>query len=578
MKQQYNRFIRPYLRRYRRSILPAILFASLTIIASAILTFTSGYLISRASLQPENILLLYIPIVLVRASGLGRAVFQYFERLTGHNAVLRILGQMRVRLYQMLEEQALLLHSRFKTGDLLGTLADDIEHLQDVYIRTVFPMISALVIFALTTISLTVFDWKFALFIACCMAIMLYVYPLWSLYFYKKQQIKQKKWHTSLYQSLTDAVFGVRDWLISRKEHRFITNFSQGIQKKHDLEKQIEHWDHRRSFQLQMLSGIILIIVAFWSSNMAQQGIIAPSYIAAFTLVTLPILESMIPMSRAVERIPVYQESMHRLEEIEQFLPPKKAVHNQSIPIDSNLGIELQHVSFRYPGQQQDALHDVSLSIPQGKKLAILGRSGAGKTTLLNLLLGELLPTSGSVSIQGASPSSYGENIYQMISLLNQKPYLFATTVENNIRLGNPLATTEEIKQAIQQVKLDQYISSLPLGLKTEMEETGQRFSGGERQRIALARILLKNTPIVILDEPTIGLDPQTEAALLETIFTVLAGKTIIWITHHLIGMEQMDEIIFMDHGKVMMRGSHKELMKSNKRYQNLYRMDHGLG
>ena len=175
---------------------------------------------------------------------------------------------------------------------------------------------------------------------------------------------------------------------------------------------------------------------------------------------------------------------------------------------------------------RMDALQQISLSIPQGKKIAILGKSGAGKSTFIQLLLGAITPTAGSIEINGHPPDSYDENIFEMISVLNQKPYLFATSVKNNIRLGNQSATEEEIEQVIKQVKLEEYIHSLPKGLNTQMEETGQRFSGGERQRIALARILLKNTPIVILDEPTVGLDPQTERSLLETIFTTLKDKT----------------------------------------------------
>lgn len=178
--------------------------------------------------------------------------------------------------------------------------------------------------------------------------------------------------------------------------------------------------------------------------------------------------------------------------------------------------------------------------------------------------------------MNGYAPILYGENIHNMVGVLNQKPYLFATTVENNIRLGNQHATTEEIQEVIRKVRLDDYINSLPDGLQTQMEETGQRFSGGERQRIALARILLQDTPIVILDEPTIGLDPVTESELVETILSTLQDKTIIWITHHLTGIEQMDKVLFLDKGQISMQGTHEELMAMNARYQQLYLLDRG--
>lgn len=148
--------------------------------------------------------------------------------------------------------------------------------------------------------------------------------------------------------------------------------------------------------------------------------------------------------------------------------------------------------------------------------------------------------------------------------------------MENNIRLGNQQATKEEIEAVVKQVRLDEYINSLPNGLQTQMEETGQRFSGGERQRIALARILLKDTPIVILDEPTIGLDPFIENELVETIMTSLQDKTVIWITHHLTGIERMDQVLFLDKGQIAIQGTHEELMRTNERYQQLYKLDRG--
>nr|WP_309248926.1 ATP-binding cassette domain-containing protein [Paenibacillus sp. MZ04-78.2] len=142
------------------------------------------------------------------------------------------------------------------------------------------------------------------------------------------------------------------------------------------------------------------------------------------------------------------------------------------------------------------------------------------------------------------------------------------------MRLGKPEASDEAIRQAARLVKLDALIESLPAGYRTPMHETGQRFSGGERQRVALARILLQDTPVVLLDEPTVGLDPRTERELLATIFDTLRDKSLIWVTHHLVGAEQMDEIIFMENGRVEMRGTHAELMERYPRYRNLYRLD----
>lgn len=191
------------------------------------------------------------------------------------------------------------------------------------------------------------------------------------------------------------------------------------------------------------------------------------------------------------------------------------------------------------------------------------------------MIQGVIQPTTGRVTYNGETSASFHAETSSIISVLNQTPHLFATTLRNNILLGVEEASDKELIKAIKSAQLEELVSSLPNGLDTFMEETGQRFSGGERQRVALARILLQKTPIVIMDEPNASLDPKTEKALLKTIFTTLEGKTMIWITHHLVGVEEMDEIIFMDQGEIVLRGSHQELLATSSRYQQLYALDH---
>lgn len=567
-----KKYILPYLKQYKWFVVATVLLGVLTILVSAMLTFTSGYLITGASEMPATILLLYVPIVGVRAFGISKAVTRYLERLFGHNTVLKILADMRVKLYAMLEPQALFIRSRFQTGDLLGTLADDIEHLQDAYIRTIFPTVTAIFIFVFSVVTFALFDWKFAIWIAICLSIVVFVYPLLSLYFLKKRQIELKEKRKHLYQSWTDTLFGLSDWIISGRTKSYVHKFMEQSKASHQIEKKIAEWSNTRTFQLQVITGLILIFVGVWAGMAAGNGEIIPTYIAAFTLAVFPLMEGLMPVSEAVEKLPSYQESLQRIENIE--IKPEAIKEEILIPQQPNISI--RNVSYRFTEGQAEAIKNMSLEIPYGSKVAILGKSGAGKSTLLQLLLGALPPSEGKIEIGGHTPEQFGDQIYDMISVLNQKPYLFATTVGNNIRLGKSEATEDEIDRVIKQVKLDEYIFSLPKGINTQMEETGQRFSGGERQRIALARILLKNTPVVILDEPTVGLDPATEWGLLQTVFAGLKGKTMIMITHHLMGMEHMDQIIFLDEGRIAMSGTHEELMANNQRYRELYLMDCG--
>ncbi|WP_432352155.1 thiol reductant ABC exporter subunit CydC [Sporosarcina sp. A2] len=570
-------FVTPYMSKYWKLMSVTVLLGILSSLSAALLIFVSGYLISAASERPETILLVYVPIVLVRAFGLSRAAFSYAERMTGHNAVLKVLSEMRVRLYRALEPQALFIRSRFKRGDLLGTLADDIEHLQDVYIRTIFPTISGLFIFVFATVSLSVFDWKFGLFIGLCLSVIVFVYPLLSLVMMKKHQQKSKQQHTALYHTLGDAVYGIRDWLISSRTADFLSKFTTQRNASYETDMELAKRDQNRTFQLHLISGAITVIVGIWAGIHAIEGTILPTYIAAFTLVTLPIIESLIPISHAVERIPAYNESFARIQHTEDTAQSvfKASETVEDVPVD--VDIEVNGVSYTYGTETTQALRQASLSIKQGTRIALLGKSGAGKSTLVQLLLGALKPEEGTISIAGRAPEQYGENIHKIVSVLNQKPYLFGTTIENNIRLGNPNATIEEVEMVIRQVGLESYLSKLPDGLQTQTEEAGRRFSGGERQRIALARILLNHTPVVIVDEPAVGLDPETERDLIKTMMESLKGKTVIWITHHLMGMELMDNIVFLDAGSVADEGNHDELLEHSSRYRRLVELDRGI-
>lgn len=244
-----------------------------------------------------------------------------------------------------------------------------------------------------------------------------------------------------------------------------------------------------------------------------------------------------------------------------------------ALPVSAD--IQLEEVSYRYHPQSRELLTLFNLTIPAGQKIAVLGKSGTGKTTLSKLIRGDLTPVAGQITIGGIPVSELHGQMSQVIGVLNQAPHLFDTTLMNNVRLGNLNASDEDVLKAIEQTGLKELVDSLPEGAHTMVEEGGKRFSGGEQQRIALARILLQDVPIVIIDEPTIGLDPITERALLATVFSVLKGKTIIWITHHLMSIEQADRVIFLEDGQLKMDGTPADLRAENEHYQHLLSLDY---
>lgn len=570
-------WIRPYFAQNKWLLILVLVLGTGTFFSAGALMFTSGYLISKSATQPENILLVYVPIVLVRLFGISRPVFRYAERLSGHSMVLKILSRMRVRLYKILEPQALDFKSKFKTGDLLGVLADDIEHLQDLYIKTVFPSLIGVILYMIIVLGLGFFSIPFALLMLLLMFVLVILFPLVSLLVTRAKHARIKDARNGLYQSLADAIMGIGDWMISGRQADFIKRYEAQEQKVDNLEMEVDRFKRGRNFLFHFVVVIITVAMIIWIASSVEAGQFSTIWIAAFVLVVFPLIEAFAPLSDAVSQIPGYQSSLDRMKSLEtentaQENRNEEQIHHLSEK--KSLPITLQQVSFAYTSNGAKLLDQLSLSIQSGEKIAILGKSGAGKSTIVKLILGAYAPLQGQIIIGGTNVTELESHIASLVSVLHQKPHLFDTTVMNNIRLGNPQASDEDVYEAAKQVDMHEYISSLPDGYHTRMRELGSRFSGGERQRIALARILLQKTPIVILDEPTVGLDAITERQLLETIFKTLQNKTVIWITHHLVGVETMNRIIFLEQGKIKMDGTHQELLSSNARYGKLYGLD----
>lgn len=518
-------------------------------------------------------MVVYVPIVAVRAFSIMQAVFPYLEKLMSHDIVLRILSDYRKRLYAVLEPQAVFLQSRFQTGDILSVLSDDIEKLQDFYIKTLIPSIVGIVIYGTFAITLGFFDPVFMLLMLAVLGIIVFLVPIISYYTMKRQHLVKKKKREHLYQQMTDAAFGQLDWVVSGRVHEVEQAISDENAELMKKEVNIYRWHHLRDVSLRFMVGIVIVLMMYWTNLQVGEGTITATLIAAFILMMFSITDALLPISDAVEEIPMYVDSIDRMESLNEGVntsTDKDSTIVIQVPKQST--IKLQDLTYRYETTERPVINQLSWTITPGEKIAILGKSGTGKSTLLKLLSGVIPPDSGFITIGGIKMRQ--EYVGKIVSVLNQKAHLFHTTIANNLRIGKPDATDKEMIAALTQAQIMDLIATLPDGIHTQMDEMGQRFSGGERQRIAFARVLLQQTPIILMDEPTTGLDPITERDLLETMLTAAKDKTIIWVTHHLAGAEMMDEVVFLSEGEVSLKGSHDKLIKTSEYYRSLYELD----
>ena len=582
-------WVKPYLTKYRKLLYLVLFLGFMTLFCGSALMFTSGFLISKSASMGisirngsnENIMLVYVPIVLTRAFGIGRPSFRYVERLTSHNWVLKMTSDLRVKLYRSLEKDAIFFKGKYKTGDILAVLAEDIEHIQNLYLRTIFPTLISWGIYVVVVIALGFFSIPFAIMMLIMLAVVTILLPLVSLLVNGARMYSQKTARTGLYNKLTDAVLGVGDWLFSGRKSDFIASYEGNEFDVRKDDAKIKQFDRTRDFIVQLIFALIALAVLTWTSMIFQgEHGGAANWIGAFVLAIFPLIDAFAPVPSAVSELTIYEDSVKRMNALpvveETEVSPATLAAIKELETESFKELLIDDVCFSYEQDQKQILENVTLRIPKGKKIAILGKSGAGKSTLGKLIRGDLKPQQGRVLLNNVSTYQLQDTVANWIGVINQNPYLFNTTVLNNVRLGNITATDEEVIAALYQVGLGEMLAALPDGFHTIVKEAGGRFSGGERQRLALARILLQDAPIVLLDEPTVGLDPITEQVLLDVLFNVLSDKTIIWITHHLQGVDQMDQVVFIESGKIEIEGTPKELLANNKRYQTLYHLDRG--
>ena len=573
-----NSIIRTEIKKNKSVMTLVVILGILSTVSGAALMYVSGFLISKSSLRIGNILMLQVPTVLTRTFSLSQSTFAYLQRLASHNLVLGIIEKMRSRVYKILEPHALKLKKEYKSGDLLGLIAEDIEHLQNIYLKTIFPSIVSLVLYVIFVTLMFGYDMSYAILATLFGLFIIFIVPFVSLTFTRRNFQVMKEAKYDLYKNFTSAIFGISDWISSNRVNDFMNEYQEKETRLLKKETKIKIFVHFRENLVNFIAGLTVFYMIYSCWSMTLNDSIENVYIASFCMMALSVMSVSVMTSESVAHIPGYEVSIKRVKDFyaneQDDVDIDKALENK----EGNV-IDIENVTFAYENGK-NVLDNISLSIKKGEKVAILGRSGVGKSTLVKLLTGTYTDYTGSISVLGKVPTE--KMLGTKISLLNQKPYLFDMTIRENLKLAlldkKEEVTEDEInskiEESLEKSQLTRLISELPEGINTNVFETGSRFSGGERQRIAFARTLIQNNELLLLDEPTVGLDPKTEHELLKTIFEINRDKTIVWITHHLNSIKYMDRIIFIKDGKVEMNGTHEELYQTNEKYRKLYDMD----
>lgn len=570
-------WVRSLTKPFRRHAAVSLALGLVTACCAALLMFVSGYLICRTAQPATTLFMVMVPVALVQVFGIARPFARYFERLVSHDWVFRVTSRLRVLLFKKARLQASDPAAGRDTGEYLEFVVEDIAHLQNLYLRVAFPTTIALLLMVAGSLFCGIFSLTLGLaFLAFSVASSL-IAVLGAQLVAKPMQERAKASLSYEYARLSDDIVGATDWALAgrvdevRHEHERAAESALG-----------DAAAVRRVVRVsELLSAVVLAVgvcvICAIAGDAFQGQTDNVNFIAAFALGFFPVAETFALLPHALVDSLNHADALNRLDGvIQDEAPHVDKTTGISDDAASTTAIEVSAASYRYPQNAFPTVSDLDLVIPTGQKVAVLGRSGSGKTTLARLLRGVIAPTEGTVNVIGTPASSFDADA-PLVGFIPQAPHLFDDTLRNNLLLARPNATDEELLDALAKVGLAAKLQSLSCGLDTSIGETGAGFSGGEAHRLALARALLADYPIVLLDEPFTALDPVTESALLDTIFESFDDKTLVVITHHLAGIERFDRVIFIENGSVELDGSPRDLARGEPRFKQLLAFDRGI-
>jgi len=561
----------PYLALYRRHgfrLSLGVILAIVTLLASIGLLTLSGWFLAAsavagvAGLYSFNYML---PAAGVRGAAIFRTAGRYAERLVSHDATFRVLAHLRVFTFTKILPLSPGGIAHFRQADLLNRLVADVDTLDHLYLRVISPLVSALVVIILVTFGLSFLDVKLALTLGAIMLVLMLLLPV---IFYRAGKPAGRE----LTALRSNYRMQLTSWLQGQSELVVFGAQSRFRQQLNDIE---QRWMLRQQQQAKLTglsqamviaaAGLTVTLMLWLAAGGINQFPQPGALIALFVFTPLAAFEALGPVAAAFQHLGQVIASAQRVSQIIDQ-PADVTFPSQGPLAGERVSLSLKNVNFTYPGQPLPVLKNINLDVRAGEHIALLGQTGCGKSTLLQLLTRAWDISNGTLEINGHPVADYDEaTLRKMITVVSQRAHVFNTTLRENLRMASPQSTDEQIADALKQVDLHVLLENE--GLNAWLGEGGRQLSGGEQRRIGLARALLHNAPLWLLDEPTEGLDAETEQHILALLHKHCQNKTLLLVTHRLHGLEALDRICVMEEGQIVEQGDHQTLAAAQSRY-----------
>ncbi|PQQ38633.1 cysteine/glutathione ABC transporter ATP-binding protein/permease CydC [Photorhabdus luminescens] len=575
------RVLLPFLALYRRHwflISLGMVLTTVTLLASISLLTLSGWFLAGAALAglagyTFNYML---PAAGVRGSAILRTAGRYAERLVSHDATFRVLAHLRVFAFQKILPLSPGGIARFRQGELLNRLVADVETLDHLYLRVISPILSALIVIMVLTFGLGFLDLTLAYTLGGIMLALLILLP--SLFYNAGKSVGRNltilrgQYRTQL----TAALQGQAELMVFSAVGRFRKSMADIESRWLRCQQQQANLTGLSQTIMIFATGMTVTLILWLAANGVGGNSQPGALIALFVFCSLAAFETLGPVTVAFQHLGQVITSATRVSQLMQQEP--EVMFPTSGPESSaQASIDIKNISFTYPDQPMAVLKNVSLCLKAGEHIALLGKTGCGKSTLLQLLTRAWDIDSGSICLNQHAITAYDEStLRSMISVVSQRVHVFSHTLRQNLLLAKPNATDNELETVLKQVGLSNLLETNE-GLNCWMGEGGRQLSGGEQRRLGIARALLHSAPLMLLDEPTEGLDADTEQQILSLLRQHCQHKSLIIVTHRLYGLDHMDCIYIMDGGTIIEQGQHNELLAQQGRYYQFYQRQHQI-